>query len=119
MLDQRTQYCEFWRAKLADNKDIEFPQRLCPAIAAITDDFSFAYMQEAFVASLLTLAHEDDDDDDDYDEEGGELSRGVDEDMVVLSKRDEGFEKLGDDDLEKLVLWRTIREQVKILRDEM
>lgn len=112
MLDQRTQYCEFWRAKLADNKDVEFPQKLCPAIAAITDDFSFAYMQEAFVASLLTIAHDEDDGED-------EQAQNVEEDMVVLSKRGNDSDKSGDDDLEKLVLWRTIREQIKILRDEM
>jgi len=54
--EQRKQYAAFWQRKLKDNKDIEFPDSLCDAIAGITDGFSFAYMQEAFVASLLAIA---------------------------------------------------------------
>ncbi|GAB7338409.1 hypothetical protein MBLNU457_4702t1 [Dothideomycetes sp. NU457] len=54
--EQRRQYAAFWQRKLEDNKDIEFPDKLCDAIAGITDGFSFAYMQEAFVASLLAIA---------------------------------------------------------------
>lgn len=53
---ERTQYAKFWQQKLKDNKDVEFPDHLCPAIAKITEDFSFAYMQEAFVAALLAIA---------------------------------------------------------------
>lgn len=55
-LAERVQYCEFWKRKLRDNKEIEFPHKLCTAIASITDRFSFAYMQEAFVAALLEIA---------------------------------------------------------------
>jgi len=54
--EQRKQYAAFWQRKLKDNKDIEFPDKLCDAIAGITDGFSFAYIQEAFVASLLAIA---------------------------------------------------------------
>ncbi|KAL8691639.1 MAG: hypothetical protein Q9224_004131, partial [Gallowayella concinna] len=74
-LEERVAYCEFWRRKLgADNKgdegelmggsageeaEVEFPHRLCGAIAGITAGFSFAYIQEAFVASLLAIAAEE------------------------------------------------------------
>lgn len=34
---QRTRYAEYWQRKLSDNKDIEFPDKLCPAIAGITE----------------------------------------------------------------------------------
>jgi hypothetical protein len=73
---------------------------MCDAIADITDDFSFAYLKEAFVATLLELARNQDDDDDD-DEAG-----------------------LGDDDddedpFDKYEFWRAFKEQVKILRSEM
>lgn len=105
-LAQRVQYCEFWRAKLADNRDVEFPTRLCGAIAGITDDFSFAYMQEAFVASLLSIAAEAD--------EGEEEDRGEDGRC-----EETGHGRDGDEGLEKLVLWRKMREQVRLLRDEM
>ena len=54
--DERVQYSEYWRGKLKDNKDIDFPHGLSTAIAKITHGFSFAYMQEAFVAALLDLA---------------------------------------------------------------
>ncbi|GME28395.1 ATPase AAA+ type core [Neofusicoccum parvum] len=59
--EERVLYCEFWKNKLKGKKSIEFPDKLCPAIADITDGFSFAYLQEAFVATLLELARSGDD----------------------------------------------------------
>ncbi|KAL8876788.1 MAG: hypothetical protein Q9192_008798, partial [Flavoplaca navasiana] len=78
---ERILYCEYWRRKLGadndnngkitregkgkqsnkddDDSDIEFPHILCKPIASITRDFSFAYIQEAFVASLLAIAADD------------------------------------------------------------
>lgn len=53
---QRVAYAKFWQAKLADNQDIEFPDAICDGLAEITKGFSFAYMQEAFIAALLALA---------------------------------------------------------------
>lgn len=80
---------------------MEFPKTLCPAIASITEDFSFAYLQEAFVATLLVLAKK-------HLEQGNHgRSR----------ENDDGD---GDgDDLDEYELWRVMKEQVKILRDEM
>ena len=111
--NERALYCEYWRKKLLDNKDIEFPARLDKAIAHITQDFSFAYMQEAFVASLLAIAGEDD--------------RGLDGELPLEStdKYDlievaQGLSISEDyDDLDKYVLWRQMKKQIKILRDEM
>ena len=57
-VDERVAYCHFWQRKLSDNKDIDFPDKLCRAIADITNDFSFAYIQEAFVAALLIIARD-------------------------------------------------------------
>lgn len=54
--DQREAYAGYWQGKLRSNKDIDFPDDLCKAIAGITDGFSFAYIQEAMVASLLAIA---------------------------------------------------------------
>lgn len=87
---QRTAYAKFWQRKLADNKDVAFPDALCDAVARITDGFSFAYIQEAMVASLLAIAARGDKD-----------TKGQ------------------DDGLDDLVLWREFQKQVKILRDEM
>ena len=54
--EQRVMYAQFWQGKLKSNKEIPFPDELCGKIADITDGFSFAYMQEAFVATLLAIA---------------------------------------------------------------
>jgi hypothetical protein len=61
------------------------------------DDFSFAYMQEAFVATLLVLARGEEPDDD--DPSGG---------MNDLT-----------DDWERNKFYRVMKAQVKILRDDM
>ena len=107
---ERALYCDYWRKKLLDNDDIEFPIRLDEAIAHITQDFSFAYMQEAFVASLLAIAGEEKDaqfgEDSPIEHNFTEIARGL-----SISE--------GDDDLNKYVLWRQMKKQVKILRDEM
>ncbi|KAI9875250.1 MAG: hypothetical protein M1830_008706 [Pleopsidium flavum] len=86
---ERTEYCEYWRQKLRSNKKIGFPKRLCGAIAGITDQFSFAYMKEAFVATLLVIVA------------GREVAEG------------------GGDDFDGLMLWVEIKRQIKILRDEI
>ncbi|KAI4175379.1 MAG: hypothetical protein LQ348_006184 [Seirophora lacunosa] len=92
---ERVLYCEYWREKLKGKPSIKFPRKLCKAIAGITDGFSFAFLQEAFVATLLTIAgHRSED-----------LARGG-----------------GDDDggdLDDYELWREIKKQVKALRDDM
>ncbi|KAI9723264.1 MAG: hypothetical protein M1812_001146 [Candelaria pacifica] len=129
--DERTQYCEYWRKKLIDNQDIMFPARLSPAIAAITYDFSFAYIKEAFVASLMFVF----------------TNRSVppaksSSDLESVSKSTTpaatpcnscGSSKAttppstggggdgddDDDDLDKVLLWGVMKKQVAILREEM
>ncbi|KAL9596921.1 MAG: hypothetical protein Q9219_005484 [cf. Caloplaca sp. 3 TL-2023] len=86
-LPQRTQYARYWRSKLASNPEIEFPDWLCGKVAGITDRFSFAYMKEAFVASLLRLLV------------GGKNGEGKDE--------------------KELPLWREMKRQVELLREEL
>jgi transitional endoplasmic reticulum ATPase len=99
---ERVAYCHFWQSKLEDNKDIDFPDILCDAIAGITDKFSFAYMQEAFVATLLTIARKEDEDD-----SAGSVAE---HDWVKVKPRQEK-------DLDKYVLWREIKVQVQALRE--
>ena len=101
--EERTMYCEFWRQKLKGNKTIVFPKELCPKIAVITGDFSFAYMKEAFVATLLAIARREDDD---------ELGNELEEVNEYAKYKDK-------DDLEELVLWKEIKRQVQILREDM
>ncbi|KAF5716175.1 ATPase [Fusarium mundagurra] len=107
-IDQREAYCHFWQKKLKSNKDIEFPDRLCRAIAEITDKFSFAYIQEAFVAALLAIARRS---------ETKPAVGGSGEAWVLVS--DDFGDTLASDksDLEKLELWIEIKKQIKILRE--
>ncbi|KAK1058444.1 hypothetical protein LTR74_013413 [Friedmanniomyces endolithicus] len=92
---ERTLYCEYWRHKLSHNAAIVFPARLAPAMSRITPGFSFAFLQECFVATLLILARGEDDD--------ADAARGG-----------------GDDEgLEKYDLWRVFRQQADILRKEV
>ncbi|KAI0594565.1 ATPase [Biscogniauxia sp. FL1348] len=129
-LAQRTAYCRFWQAKLAasspgdNNPDgIEFPDRLCGAIARITDKFSFAYMQEAFVAALLAIARRsgsrggNDEKEGERDNDDG----WVDVCTVEEASNDGDGDGDGndDEDLKGLVLWGEIKKQVKILREGM
>jgi len=70
-------------------------------MSRITPGFSFAFLQECFVATLLILARGEDDDDDD-----AHAARGA----------DGGGE---DEGLEKYELWRVFRRQADILRKEV
>ena len=61
--DERVLYCKYWQGKIKGLKrKIEFPEGLEKKIAGITDGFSFAYMKEAFVATLLAIARREDGD---------------------------------------------------------
>ena len=120
-MEERVKYCEFWRRKLDDNEDIEFPEVLCKAIAGITKGFSFAYIQEAFVAALLAIATGDASSEE-MKEEGPfwkqyEYKRCVckmsDFEMLVKCKVED------EQDLGKFVLWREIKKAIKTLREEL
>ncbi|TRX88414.1 hypothetical protein FHL15_010670, partial [Xylaria flabelliformis] len=113
-LEQRIAYCKFWQGKLADNKDIEFPNELCEAIAEITDKFSFAYMQEAFVAALLAIARRS--------KKGGDRRfsqepRTRDVGDGWLDVCDSGDDDHGD--LDDLPLWIEIKKQIETLREAL
>ncbi|KAI6908549.1 P-loop containing nucleoside triphosphate hydrolase protein [Hortaea werneckii] len=88
---ERTLYCEYWRHKLEKKPDVEFPRKLSPAMANITSGFSFAFLQECFVATLLTLAR-------------GETG---------LAEKDD------DEDLDKYELWGLFKQQADALRKEI
>jgi len=100
--DERALYASFWRNKLAKTKrSLPFPEFLCPAIADITHGFSFAYMQEAFIATLLAIARDSTE----------PTTQDTDGPKAVNDEND--------DDLNKYELWRVMKAQVKILRKDM
>ena len=105
------------RHKLHSNPKVVFPERLSNAIANITDGFSFAYMKEAFVSALLIIVVDRKDSKrNDRIQDGGH--NGLDE-LVLWPKPKNGVLGGGNDDLEDLILWRTIKRQIRILREEL
>ncbi|THV45876.1 hypothetical protein BGAL_0442g00100 [Botrytis galanthina] len=56
--EERKVYVEFWRGKLGkDGGDmVEFGDELCSLVAKMTEGFSFAYMKELFIVTLLSIA---------------------------------------------------------------
>lgn len=94
--EERVKYCEYWRNKLRDNRKVEFPQEMSGRIADITEEFSFAYLKEAFVAALLMIVGKSDDNDD-----------------GLVGGRYRG------DPLSDNVLWNEIKRQVENLRKEI
>ena len=50
---ERRMYCQYWQTKLQPNPDIDFTYEVCQAVAAATDGFTFAYLKELFVQTLL------------------------------------------------------------------
>ncbi|KAF2096361.1 P-loop containing nucleoside triphosphate hydrolase protein [Rhizodiscina lignyota] len=112
---ERVQYAQFWRNKLNGengNEEVEFPKKICDALAEITGGFSFAYMQEAFVAALLVIAGQKDT----FDANGERLDYSV-----MAQSMGEYFVEHGggsrknsesdDNDLEKYILWRELKKQ--------
>lgn len=105
-------YRDYWRRKVKNNKSIEFPRKLSPAIAEITASFSFAYLKEAFVAALVVIAGNGDQElnrreaDDKYNggEDWGDNGYGGDG---------------GGEDLNDLTLWVEMKKRVKLLREDM
>jgi len=64
--EERALYAKYWQTKLKSNNDIEFPDSLLDEIAAATEKFSFAYLKEAFVSTLVLLAGKEKEDHRDF-----------------------------------------------------
>lgn len=94
--NERTMYCDYRHEKPKDKPLIQFPKKLSPAIASITQDFSFAYPKEAFVATLSVIA-------------GNKSENGA---------QGSGDEE-GGGDLDDYELWREMKTQVQSLREDL
>jgi hypothetical protein len=79
------------RQCLSKNNTYSFPETLCEKIADITESFTFAYMKELFLATLLGLARES-----------------------AETRPDEDEEKL-----ETLSIWRRIQVEADTLRKDI
>ena len=135
-MSERIEYCHFWRKKLGaedkggedrDGGEVEFPSTLCNAIASITNNFSFAYMQEAFVASLLAIAASTDDgEEEEYDRkllDTMHMRRATEVDAEIRRHGGVDMEKMeskwAKSDLDQYQLWRQMKKQVRTLREEI
>ena len=54
--EDRTTYAHFWQKKLEKGNKTRIEDEACNFIAKMTDGFSFAYINELFIASLLVVA---------------------------------------------------------------
>lgn len=116
--DERILYCNYWRKKLQYNDKVKFPEKLSPAIADITQDFTFAYLKEAFVASLLALVRrgeegeggdDDDNEPDDISTSLQDVNPGIHSKPIVND----------DEDIAHFPLWIEMQKEVKLLREDM
>jgi len=118
---QRVKYCQYWQGKLKGNKDIEFPDEICEATAKITDGFSFAYIQEAFVSALLSIARDKGGEEvvsnKSWNKEMDELNEAWD----VLEVKDGYPVRLVQrgKGLDDYILWRKLKYEIELLRKEL
>ncbi|KAI0700787.1 P-loop containing nucleoside triphosphate hydrolase protein [Cytidiella melzeri] len=57
---ERKLYAQYWQNKLKSNKSIDFPDELVEEVAETTPKFSFAFLKEVFVSTLVLLAGDED-----------------------------------------------------------
>jgi len=60
---ERITYCRYWASKFEEAEAMGFCEHFYGIVARLTDGFSFAYLKELFVTSLLALARESSDGD--------------------------------------------------------
>jgi transitional endoplasmic reticulum ATPase len=109
---ERRLYCQYWQAKLESNPYIDFTYEACQAVAAATEGFTFAYLKELFVQTLLVYISGGADDtevaasleqvDTHEEDEGTEYS------AVKLTKR-----------LEANQFYQTLRQKIEALAEDL
>lgn len=129
--EERVKYAEFWRGKLVKNKaGLDFPEELCDAVADITEGFSFAYLKELFVTSLLLVVAPAAKKGGDGDTTSEAISEESSANGIVSDNNDSttterevngvtSTDKRIEEVLEKSPFGRLIRKQVKALRVEL
>lgn len=131
---ERAMYARFWAGNIPGTNSYNFSDALCEAIADVTDGFSFAYLKELFLATLLGIAREGV-----ALEDGTETlpeDASLEEDEVMVSKpgsstaseKDVGLDDTESNDgaagnekktypsLSRSIIWPRIKAQADILR---
>ena len=104
---ERKRYAEYWRSKLLKNERVEFPEGLATVIADQTDGFSFAYLKETFVASLLSILA--------AKRRGANEPEGLAESEGKTNGHMEGKE----DPFATVLLWRVVQKQMQSMKAQM
>ena len=104
---ERTRYAEYWRSKLLKNERVDFPEGLTTVIADQTDGFSFAYLKEIFVTSLLSIL--------------AAKRRGANEpeDLAEVDGSTNGHMEGKEDPFATVLLWRVVQKQIQSLKAQM
>jgi transitional endoplasmic reticulum ATPase len=61
ILEERVLYAKYWRKKIESIPEVSMMEEDLARCAAVTDGFTFAYLKEAFVATLFALFQKHDD----------------------------------------------------------
>ena len=104
-------YCQYWQTKLQPNPDIDFTYEVCQAVAAATDGFTFAYLKELFVQTLLVYIGGGVDDTEAASSLGeGAIheDHGAEHSAVKLTKR-----------LEANQFYQTLRQKIEALAEDL
>lgn len=102
---ERLMYTKHWKAKIPSIGEDGFPDELYEAIADATDGFSFAYLKELFVATLLGMAREN---------VGlGDAQKAA---SSAAFQSDIGVSGDNKSTIDRTVLWPRIKTQIEVLR---
>ncbi|KAK1753695.1 P-loop containing nucleoside triphosphate hydrolase protein [Echria macrotheca] len=112
----RVAYCRFWQKKLDGSAMVEFPDEICGVIAKLTDGFSFAYIKELFITSLLAVARRHQQDGEGYQDEDSDSSSNS--GVVVDKSSVPEDDKTGGDKKEKTEEEKKKEEEQKKKEDE-
>jgi AAA+ superfamily predicted ATPase len=55
--EERLAYANYWKQKLQKTSIVQFSDDVSSIVAKLTDGFSFAYLKELFIMTLLIIAH--------------------------------------------------------------
>lgn len=125
---ERLAYCRYWHDKLAgSDKDgggeVLFPEEICPIIAQLTEGFSFAFLKELFITSLLIHARGDDGDIEDpvaIRSESVMLETVANKDQASPETKKKVLPMVDIPEvLQGIVLLRIVKSQARLLLEEM
>ncbi|KAM0708389.1 hypothetical protein Q7P35_005040 [Cladosporium inversicolor] len=108
---ERRLYCQYWQSKLQSNLDINFTYEVCQAVAAATEGFTFAYLKELFVQTLLVYVSGGAEDTEAAASLGADATdedEGTEHSAVKLTKR-----------LEANQFYQTLRQKIEALAEDL